>query len=263
MWDDADLYELETAWYTQDLPYWAWLLAEVQPRHLLELACGTGRLALPLARQRVQHDPGFRLMGLDRSAALLVRAQEKLAETEPALTGVVQWVEGDMRTFDLGERFDLIILGFNALAYLPALEDQVACLRAIRRHLAPGGRFALDLLVPLAAFLAECQGANPPMRVELDHAVPALGVSRFLRCATDRYDPATQSDDSAYFYEIYYADGRVERRTDTLRWHMYFPRELLLLLRLAGLVPVAQYGSYARTPFNGASDKYLWVMAAA
>jgi SAM-dependent methyltransferase len=227
---------------------------------VLELACGTGRLLLPVARWGAVQAPGFRIVGLDSSPALLARAREKWAEAGLPEDGAVRLVAGDMRAFELGESFDLIIMGFNALAYLHTPADQLACLRAVRRHLAPGGRFGIDLLLPLLGFLAESQDPRPPLRIELDHAVPAAGVTRLLRLVQDRYDPLTQTDHSTYQYAIYYADGRVIRRTDELAWHMYFPRELELLLRGAGLMPVARYGDYNRAPFAAGADKYLWVM---
>src|SRR5438876_6566818 len=100
MWDDADLYELETAWYGADLAYWAGILAEYRPRRVLELACGTGRLALAMTRQGLAQTADFPLVGLDSSAALLARAREKLAAAAD-LAGVVRLVAGDMAAFDL------------------------------------------------------------------------------------------------------------------------------------------------------------------
>ncbi len=263
MWDDARLYEWETAHYTADVPYWLETLAYYQPRRVLELACGTGRLTLLLAAAGAQAIPGFEIVGLDSSPALLAQAGDKLAQVADLPPGTVTLVEGAMERFALAGEFDLIILGFNAFAYLHTVAAQTACLQAVRRHLAPGGHFALDLLVPQLPFLVEAQAADPPLRLELDHAVPAAGVTHFLRFCTDRYDALTQTDYSSYIYEIYYEDGQVERRTDALAWHMYFPRELRLLLQGAGLIPVACYGSYTGTPFTAGSDKYLWVMEGA
>ncbi len=263
MWDDARLYEWETAHYTADLPYWLETLAYYRPRRVLELACGTGRLTLPLAQAGAQATPGFTLTGLDSSAALLAQADAKLGQIPDLPPGTVTLVESMMERFDLAAQFDLIILGFNAFAYLHTVAEQGACLRAVRRHLAPGGFFALDLLVPQLPFLVESSAADPPLRLELDHAVPAAGIERLLRFCTDRYDALTQTDYSSYIYEIYYENGQVERRTDALAWHMYFPRELALLLQGAALTPVACYGSYSGTPFTAGSDKYLWVMEAA
>ena len=78
---------------------------------------------------------------------------------------------------------------FNSLAYLHTRADQLACLRAARAHLAPGGAFAFDLLAPRFDFLAEALHPSPPMRVDADFVAPAPGVERFTRSCVDRYDP--------------------------------------------------------------------------
>ena len=159
-------------------------------------------------------------------------------------------------------RFELIIVPFNSLAYLITREDRLACLRAVRELLAPGGRFALDLVQPHYAFLAESIGCCPPLRADADHAAPQYGISRFLRSYTDSYDPRTQTLRSTNRYEIHYADGRVEHRIGDLDWHIYFPEELDLLLEAAGLTTVARYGDYDRGPWTRRSRRYLWVAEA-
>ncbi len=261
MHEDPRVYDLETTGFTADLPYWSALLDERGPARVLDLACGTGRITLPLAAQGIRDDQGFRIVGLDVSRPLLARAREKLAECCPAVRDAVSFLEADMRSFCLDERFDLIVLGFNSLAYLYETEDQLACLESVRQHLAPGGCFAIDLLVPQLGFLDEAQSGGP-VRLEVDLRSPEPGLCRFLRTATERYDAATQRDDTLYFYDIFHEDGRHERFTDDLAWHMYFPRELELLVRLAGLRVAERYGSYARAPFGRRSLQYLWLMEA-
>ncbi len=261
MHHDARIYDLETTGFVADLPYWSALLDQYNPTKVLDLACGTGRITLPLAQQGVRDQGAFQIVGLDVSQPLLARAREKVAQASSAVQAAVSFVEADMRSFCLGEQFDLILLGFNSLAYVYDLEDQLACLGAVRRHLAPGGRFAIDLLVPHLGFLEEAQ-VGGPVRLEVDVRSPEPGIRRFLRTATERYDVITQRDDTLYFYEIYHEDGRHERFTDDLAWHMYFPRELELLLRMAGLRVVERFGSYARAPFGHRSAQYLWVMEA-
>ncbi|MDQ3672916.1 MAG: hypothetical protein M3365_00860 [Gemmatimonadota bacterium] len=154
------------------------------------------------------------------------------------------------------------MVGFNSLAYIYTLDDHRCCLRSIRRHLAPGGHFAIDLIVPQLSYLAEAQTSVPVMRLELDVTAPEQGVKRLLRFATERFDPISQTDDTTYYYEIYYTDGRQDRFTDDLAWHMYFPRELTMLLEDAGFRTVERYGSYQKTSFGPRSMHYLWVMTA-
>lgn len=114
--------------------------------------------------------------------------------------------------------------------------------------------------MPQFAFLAEAQIPSPVIRLELDHAMLAHGVARYLRSCADRYDAGTQTISSTYFYEIYHADGRQERTTKDLQWHMYYPRELELLLRLSGLTVRERFGSYDQTPFTARSKQYVWTM---
>ena len=260
MHDDARIYDLESRDFTADLPYWVSLIDEHHSRSVLDLACGTGRITFPLATFGLRNGDAFRIVGLDISQPLLDRAGETLASQPPAIRDSIHFVHGDMRGFDLGEQFDLIIVGFNSFAYVESTEDQLACLEAVRRHLAPNGRFAIDLVVPPLFYLNESQGGAPPMRLDLDFAAPEAGVKRFLRFSTEHYDTAAQRDEMTYYYEIHQLDGQVERRLDDLTWHMYFPRELDLLMRAAGLTVVARYGNYDRAPFKHRSTQYLWVM---
>jgi SAM-dependent methyltransferase len=262
VWDDVRLYELEFDEEDFDFGYWLGVLEQYRPGRVLDLACGAGRITLPLAECGAEVREDFRITGIDSSAPMIGRARERLAGQHAAIRDAVTFGEGDMRDFDLGDTFDLIVLGFNSFAYLHTIEDQLACLASIRRHLAPGGHFALDLIVPQFAFLAEAQVNPPPIRLEMDHALPEKGIAGYFRSCADRYDASTQTISSTYFYEIHHVDGRQERTTKRLDWHMYYPNELQLLLGQAGFSVVERFGSYDRTPFTGRSKQYLWTMTA-
>jgi SAM-dependent methyltransferase len=252
VWNDPDLYDLENADDPAfDLAFWESVVREVAPRRMLELACGTGRLTLPLARLGVVEE----LVALDNSASFLERLRS-LVSDEP-----VTVVESDMRAPEVDGPFDLIAVPFNSLAYLTSRASRVACLRGVRSLLAPGGRFVFDLVAPRYDFLAEAVGACTPLRVDADHKAPEHGVSRFLRSYTDNYDAASQTLRSTNRYEIFYEDGRVEHRITDLNWHIYYPEELELLLESAGLSVVERYGAYDRSPWNAASRRYLWLAA--
>jgi len=251
MWNDAELYDLENADDPAfDVGYWEAVVREAAPRRILELACGTGRLTLPLARLGVAEE----LVGLDSSAPFLARAAERLAGSAR-----VRLVEGDMRAPRLDGSFDLVIVPFNSLAYLTTREDRLACLRAIAALLAPGGTLGFDLVQPRYDFLAEAMGTCPPLRIDADHAAPGHGVTRFLRSYADDYDPSTQTLHSTNRYEIHRADGRVEHRITDLDWHIYFPEELELLLEAAGLGVRERFGGYAFEPWSERSRRYLWL----
>ena len=256
MWNDADLYDLENADDPAfDLGFWETLVRDLAPRRILELACGTGRVTLPLARLGVASE----LVALDSSEPFLAKLRSRL-NGEALATGV-SVVLGDMRSPRLDGPFDLVAVPFNSLAYLTSHESRVACLRSVRSLLAPGGRFVFDLVAPRYDFLAEAVGRPSPLRVDADHPAPEHGVARFLRSYTDIYDPASQTLHSTNRYEIYYADGRVEHRITDLDWHIYFPEELELLLADAGLTVVERYGDYDRGPWDATSRRYVWLAA--
>jgi SAM-dependent methyltransferase len=263
MWDDPFLYDLENADDPEfDLDFWSWLVESLGARRVLELACGTGRLTLPLARL------GCEVVGVDSSAPFLARAAARLAQ-EPSGSGLdlrdrVRLVEGDMRWPEVEGPFDLVMVPFNSLAYLRDASGRAVALNAARSLLAPSsGRFAFDLLAPRYDLLAEAAGGLPVVRLDVDHAAGSMGVERFVRTSADTYDPATQTLHSVNRYELHYADGRVEHRIADLDWHIWFPSELELALAAAGLRVVSRYGGYGREPWGPGARRMLWVCAAA
>jgi len=259
MWLDPDLYDAENADDPAfDLAFWESVVREVAPRRMLELACGTGRLTLPLARLGVAEE----LVALDLSVPFIERLRERLADEPQAVRDTVRVVESDMRAPAADGPFDLIAVPFNSLAYLIAREDRLACLRSVRELLAPGGRLAFDVVQPRYDFLAEAMQPCPPLRVDVDHAAPDHGIARFMRTYNDTYDALTQTLRSTNRYEIHHTDGRVEHRVGDLDWHIYFPEELELLLESTGLRVIERFGDYARGPWTATSKQYLWLAEA-
>src|SRR5919202_360262 len=114
MWDDPFLYDLENADDPEfDLGFWTWLVESLRPRRILELACGTGRLTLPLARLGARATPPFELVGVDSSAPFLARAAALLESSPADVRARVRLVEGDMRSPGVEGPFDLVIVPFN------------------------------------------------------------------------------------------------------------------------------------------------------
>jgi len=135
----ARYYDLENAYFTEDLDYWL-DLAEEHGDPLLELGCGTGRVLLNLARR------GHAITGLDNSPEMLARLQAKLAAASGQhLAAAPQIVQASLDDFELPQRFRLALMPFNTFMHLLTTEAQIAALQRIRRHLAPGGALALDI----------------------------------------------------------------------------------------------------------------------
>ena len=105
---------------------------------VLELGCGTGRILIPTARA------GIEIVGLDAAAGMLDACRQRLQSEQPAVRERVRLHQGDMRHFDFGSRFRLVTIPFRPFQHLVTVEDQLACLGAIRHHLVPGGRLVFD-----------------------------------------------------------------------------------------------------------------------
>ena len=195
----------------------------------LELAIGTGRIALPLAAR------GVEVHGIDLSRAMVARLRAKPGGD--AITVAV----GDIATTRVDGTFSLVYLVFNTIMNLTTQDAQVACFRSAAAHLEPGGCFVVEVGVPELRRLPPGQSAVP------------FQVSS-TRWAFDLYDTATQAMSSNY---VTVTDGRGEYRSIPFRY--VWPSELDLMARLAGMRLRDRWEDWTRTPFTGDSRKHVSV----
>jgi SAM-dependent methyltransferase len=122
-----------------DVPFYVGLARQAAEvgQAVLELGCGTGRVTIPMAQT------GAQVVGLDSSPAMLAVAREKASGLDN-----LRFVEGDMRSFDLQERFGLITIPFRSFMLLLTDEDRESCLRCVREHLLAGGCLAFNIANP-------------------------------------------------------------------------------------------------------------------
>jgi SAM-dependent methyltransferase len=226
------------------LPFYS-EFARQHPEGVLELACGTGQLAVPIAGS------GIRAVGLDRSAAMLA-----IARTRAKAAGVTcDFVEGDMRAFDLGDRFGLVFVARNSLLHLSSTEDIVATFRAVRSHLVPGGIFAFDVFNPDPSILARPTGQRFPVM-----SVETSPFGRLTVEGSHDYDAARQVDRGTWFVST---DDQPERWVVLVEVRSIFPQELPLLLEAGGLRLLNRFGNLMRQPFQANSPQQVCVCEAA
>lgn len=195
---------------------------------LLELACGTGRLTVPIAAD------GHDVIGLDASASMLATARAKAVSAGLR----IMFIEGDMRQFDLGRRFALIILSCNSLGHMTTPDALLDCLRSISRHLTHRGRFVFDIVNPDVGLLAR----SADEVVSLDLGAP------FCVRESATYDRVSQI--RTVRWRVTAPSGRV-RVLAPLALRQIFPQEVPLLLEAGGLRLVRRYGNFERGPFCG------------
>lgn len=201
----------------------------------LELAIGTGRLALPLA------DRGVAVSGIDASEAMVAKLRAKPGgERIPVAIG-------DFGDVDVDGRFSLIFIAYNTFFVLLDPAVQRRCFERVAAHLDPGGRFVIEAFVPDPGRFERGQNVEVA-QVALDYAV--LSVSR--------HNAATQRVDSLL---VRVSDDGV--RTWPVRLRYSYPSELDLMAERAGLRLEHRWGGWHREPFTGNSVKHVSVYRAA
>ncbi len=249
---NAQIYDASVGDWPNELAFYHQLTQEVvqQRGAILEIACGTGRVATRLAQT------GVRIVGFDRSEEYLAAARAKTADLPN-----VRWEEADMRTFDLGETFTLIISPGHSFQFMLTPDDQLTCLHAIRRHLTPGGRLVLHLDHQNIGWLGELRttkgGQFEPTK-ELTH--PQNGrVMRVFEAWS--YNPVTQTASLRTRRDIYEPDGQFVERTERgpTDLHCVFPFEMEHLLVRAGFVIDGVYGDFARSELRAESTEMIWM----
>lgn len=209
---------------------------------VLEVGCGTGRVLLPTARA------GLEICGLDLSAVMLGLCREKLAAEPAEVRRRVTLVQGDMRSFDLGREFALVTLPFRPFQHLLAVEDQLACLERVRRHLATGGRFILDLFNPSLQALTD-EIRKEGFAHEPEVALPdGRKMKRWARIASRNY--FEQYQDCELVHDVTHPDGREERIVFAFKMRYLFRYEVEHLLARAGFEIEALYADYEKSPYG-------------
>lgn len=230
--------------HPDDLPFYVGQLAGPADR-VLELGCGTGRITIPLAAHCAQ------VWGVDNSTAMVECLEEKLAVCPHA--DRVRTSIGDITSLDLGERFDLVIAPFRVLQN-SATDDQVTgLLRTIRDHLAPGGVAVLNAFNPRYAkedFATAWMARGDSVAWEVvDGATKLEVVDRAVRIETD---PLVAFPQLVYrFYE----DGeQVDEALLNIAMRVYYPDELVALIRGAGFEVRDCWGGYAGEVYGEGSE---------
>ena len=227
--------------YADDFKF---LLAEAKKARgpVLELACGTGRLTIPLKKA------GIDIAGLDLAAPMLVRARAKAAGA-----GVkIDFVHGDARKFRLKKRFKLIFMAFNSMQHLARREDIEGLFSSIAAHLAPGGRFIFDVFNPDPGYLTRDTEELLPVAYYPDPA----GGGKVLVNEQYSYDKAAQVSRLIWHYRRE-KDGKTVKKTLNLR--CFFPEELLALVHYNCFKVLARYGDFERHPFKSSHRKQVIV----
>jgi len=244
------LYDLLYGHFSADVPLWLEHAREA-PGPTLEVACGNGRILVPLRAAGIDID------GLDLDGAFLDDARRKLAANGLEAT----LVQGDMRDFRMPRRYGLIYIAFNSFQHNLTSEDQIATLARCREHLLPRGTLMVNVFSPDPAKLALHDGEP---RLQIEHALPGGGSLQAFDAV--RSDGVEQVMHVERRVEIRNAKGAVTDR-QSMAWDMrwIWPNEGALLFRLAGFARAeveghagSLKGDFSRQPELKPGDAAVW-----
>ena len=261
MREDANLYESFSAEvYDHVVPYAARedidFYVDESRRcggEVLEIGCGSGRVLLPIARA------GVAITGVDHAEAMLARCHQKLKQESQDLQDRVRLHKADMRAFDLGRRFALITTPFRVFQLVTSVEEQLATLACLRRHLSADGRLILDLYSPrldlLASDVTGVEQAHEPEFILPDGR-------RVVRChrILER-DLARQVMHAEFVYHVTLPRGEHQTIRDAFRMRWIFRYEAEHLLARAGFRVEAVYADFSRQSYDEGLGKELILVA--
>ncbi len=243
-WDDyAPFYDWENAQTMgrRDVKFWQTMAARIGGP-ILELGCGTGRIALPVARD------GAHVVGVDRSAAMLKRARNRLVRSK--LAGRLDLVRGDITALPFPPAsFRLVMAPYGILQSL--LDDAVveAALQSVRRVLAPGGTFGVDLVADLPRW--QEYERRPKLRGRRGQGGTSIALVESVR--QDRARQLTIFDQE--FTERRGTETRTHRFS--LAFRTLSVPELTARLENAGFNVTAVLGDYEGRPWDPRADVWL------
>jgi len=241
--DYAEFYDIDHR-EQADVPFYLEYAAQCGSP-ILELACGTGRILIPMA------EAGYEIYGVDLSENMLARCREKVAER--ALKERVHLLLADMARFEPPrDGFTLAYIPFRSFMHLYTQTEQLACLKRAYACLRPGGTFIVDVYAPSYRMLAE--EPEHPFVLRRESQLPnGHTVKRWDRFV--RNDPALQIQYHELRFEQVAGEGKLVReRTLPLNTRYTFRYELQLLLERVGFEVVDIYRDYDRNPYDGTGE---------
>src|ERR1700687_2535926 len=164
-----DEYDLEHFGDDEDVQFYVSLARSLKPKSVLELACGTGRITIPLAEEAARS--GYSVVGLDTEPPMLNKARQKVKRLPASVRSQITFVEGDMRGWRRQQPFDLIVIPCSSISHVLELRDQLAVWDRALKNLSPGGRFVVETTMPNFAAYADSFASPPRTIVEIDRDV--------------------------------------------------------------------------------------------
>lgn len=243
-YDDPILYDLENDPYTADVPFLLKWAATVKGP-IIDVACGTGRATIPLAKK------GHQLIGIDIHTGMLQEAKKKASTLE----NQIEWVEQDCTNFNLSVKSNLIYTVGNSFQHFLTNEAQDGLLASVYRHLEMGGIFIFGTRFPNAEELLQ-----PPTEEYWRTYINQQTQQKVDVYTLSEYDALSQVQHYTTFRKTKDDTGKVvDEKTTNIRLRYVFPQEMARLLSTHGFEILHVYSDWQETPISNTSTEMVYV----
>jgi ubiquinone/menaquinone biosynthesis C-methylase UbiE len=248
----AQLYDVRVQDWQGEVDFYRTIIAKspLKTNGVLEVACGTGRITMRLAKG------GITITGLDISSELLEIARGKSVEMSN-----VNWVLGDMRTFDLGTKFGFVIIPGHSFQFMNTPDEQVKCLERIKHHLVPDGLLIMHLDHQDFGWLAGLVNIKDPVYEKGRILTHPITSQKFRQSYAWAFEPSTQTATVKTNWEEISENGDVIQiwEMEPMRLHCVFRFEMEHLLERVGFSIEAVYGDFFKSELTDKSEQMIWL----
>jgi SAM-dependent methyltransferase len=209
---------------------------------VLEIGCGTGRVLIPTARADVE------IVGMDLSTHMLEICRQRLGEEPEDVQARVELIQADMRDFKLKRTFQMATIPFRPFQHLLTVDDQLACLASIHRHLVEDGRLVFHIFNPsLHSLVRDDLGQEVGEEPEFTTPDGRRVIRRHKVTARDLFKQVNHVE---LIYNVTHPDGREERLVHAFPMRYFYRYEVEHLLVRAGYAIERVYADFDRSPYG-------------
>ena len=225
-----------------DLKFYQKWMPDSKDARILELCCGTGRLTLPIAKA------GYNISGVDITRSMLEQAKLKASEIGLA----VDFIQADIRTLDLPEKYDLIFIPFNSIHHLYQNKDLFKALDVVKKHLKENGLFLLDCYNPNIQYIVEAEKQLQEITEYTTKDGREFSIKQKMQ-----YESSSQINRIEWHYYLNNEFDSIQN----LDMRLYFPQELDSYLVQHGFTIIHKFGDFEEQQFSDVSEKQIFVLS--
>ena len=223
-----------------DLEFYQKWLPKNKDARILELCCGTGRLTIPIAKE------GYNISGVDITSSMLEKAKSKALENGLE----IDFIQADIRTLDLPEKYDLIFIPFNSIHHLYQNEDIFQAFDVVKNHLKENGLFLFDCYNPNIQYIVDGEKEQKKIAKYITKDGRKVSIKQKMR-----YENKSQINRIEWHYYINNKFDSIQN----LDMRLYFPQELDSYLKRNGFTIIHKFGNFKEEEFNNSSEKQIFV----